>query len=161
MKSIEIFNQKSVNELTDYLLRNSELIPYIEREEWADLFVSLYTGDSRYKGQLSFLYQYFMELDNFNVLTIMETIPGKAFQMSDIKAVDIPSNIKRIGSEAFWYTELKSVNIQEGVKEIGIGAFDTCYSLSSINLPNSLNRISELAFSGNKSLEEITLPDSI
>lgn len=89
--------------------------------------------------------------------TISE-IPLYAFAYSDIRSIDIPESVERIGNYAFSQAEsLSSVNFSENskLKEIGKGAFSYVSNLKEITLPKDLEVIHGNPFSGSQTLEAI------
>ena len=77
-------------------------------------------------------------------------------------AVNIPSNVQKIGGSAFQDNEsVTSVSIPEGCFAIEDGAFDGCINMKTVSLPNTLTSIGTLAFARCKSLEYVHLPSGL
>lgn len=89
-------------------------------------------------------------------VVVPQTIDGKAvtgiekyaFYRKNIKSVQLPDGLKKIGGCAFNYvTNLESVNIPDSVTTIGYNAFSDC-NLKKIVIPASVVNIGSSAFSG-------------
>ena len=102
-------------------------------------------------------------------LTFIE-IPGNIKEIgsyafnncTSLVSVELPASLQRLGSGAFYNcVSLPSIEIPEGVKEIESGTFDDCYQLASVSLPTSLTTIGERAFNTCRSLTSITLPANV
>lgn len=89
-------------------------------------------------------------------------ISAYAFQHSGLNTVNIPYNVKTIGSRSFYSCEsLTTVKMSNSVEEIGFEAFRSCVKLTSINISNRLKCIEESTFSGCKSLTRIEIPEGV
>ena len=167
------FTQNRINALTDYILNNNTTRILSAREDWYNLFIDLLL-DEQYivknilsttgiptSGFLGFLYQYFLRLDNFNILNNIKAIPSNAFEGSDIEEIIIPGNIKEIPLNAFAYSKVRHITLEEGVESIQALAFSTCINLISIDLPRSLRYIGRRAFESCSSLTNINYAGTI
>lgn len=96
---------------------------------------------------------------NINGVTYKITKVGeKAFANSNIKNVELGSNIKEIQKGAFKNCkELKKVVFPSGLEIVGKGAFKNCIKLSEVKLPASVHIIRSNAFKNNKSLKKFVL----
>ena len=113
-------------------------------------------------------------------------IGDKAFEnVTSMKTVSFPSNLKTIGSYAFvgctsltsvtlpdsltglytyafsGCTSLKSAVLNRGRINIVEGLFQGCVSLSSVTVPNTVQNIKPYAFSGCTALQSLSLPKSL
>lgn len=113
-------------------------------------------------------------------------IGDKAFEnVTSMKTVSFPSNLKTIGSYAFvgctsltsvtlpdsltglytyafsGCTSLKSAVLNRGRINIVEGLFQGCISLSSVTVPGTVQNIKPYAFSGCTSLKSLSLPKSL
>ena len=127
------FNQENINTLTDFILNNERLRPYIVKEDWKKLFrelleepysdyyvrnISSLVINSR-GGWNGFLYYYFEQLDNFNIMKEVEMIPDYAFSLQaplDIP-INIPINIKYLGRGIFYHSDSRIEINYEGTIE--------------------------------------------
>ena len=89
-------------------------------------------------------------------VVVPQTIDGKAvtgiekyaFYRKNVKSVQLPDGLKKIGGCAFNYvTNLESVNIPDSVTTIGYNAFYGC-NLKKIVIPASVVNLGSSAFSG-------------
>ena len=81
---------------------------------------------------------------------------------TDLKKVDIPKTLRKIGDEAFENCiSLEEIKIPEGVIEIGDETFLNCKNLKRIVLPKSIRKIGDGAFENCTSLEEIKIPERV
>lgn len=97
-------------------------------------------------------------------------IPQAAFGCSDaknymteLKSIDIPEGITKIGSNAFAGNNFSEINIPSTVTEIGTYAFSTKEYLTdscTLTLPEGLVKIGNRAFR-NKVIEEVTIPTTL
>lgn len=90
-------------------------------------------------------------------------IAGSVFTShGELKTVEIPSTVKRIGDNAFnGCRGLESIVIPDSVETIGSGAFSNCTKLKSITLPLGLEKLSSKLFSGCALLESIEIPFTV
>ena len=133
---------------------------YIQNNDWDGFFNSLPSVYSDEWIAFSHIFQFCLECVP-DLLYKISKIPNRAFSDSDIKSINIPSNIKEIGGCVFKRCEnLKSVSIPNSVTEIGNYVFDGCKSLTNISIPDSVTEIGRNVFGGCKSLTNITIPDS-
>jgi len=89
------------------------------------------------------------------------SIGDHAFQRIQIKLLDIPSNIKKIGFQAFNSSGLHSVRMEEGIKVIGANAFSANEYVTEIQLADSIEIIEEYAFNYCRTLVKINLPKNL
>ena len=87
------------------------------------------------------------------------TIGVSVFEKIQLKSVEIPDSVIRIGGSAFAWNQLTNVTIPEGVTSIDIGAFSS-NQLQNIEIPESVRRIGAHAFFQNR-LTSITIPKGV
>ena len=75
--------------------------------------------------------------------------------------IDIPDDVRIIGSNAFTNMPIESVHIPEGVQEIGLYAFSDCTELENVDFPVSLLKIDNFAFKGCKHMCRDDVPDYV
>ncbi|MCM1113450.1 MAG: leucine-rich repeat protein [Muribaculum sp.] len=81
-----------------------------------------------------------------------------AFMFSDVSAVYLPADLKKIEVGGFGYCDkLKAVYMEEGVESIQSIAFIECTELQDITIPKSVKSIGTEAFAGCTSLESVTI----
>ena len=91
----------------------------------------------------------------------IQEIKDYTFHSSSIINIDIPDNVKRIGSAAFFdCRNLASVTLPEGLERIEEGLFGRCKSLNSITIPSKVNYIGVNAFQDCEKLAIINFPDN-
>ena len=93
-------------------------------------------------------------------MTVNE-IGAKTFFRAQVKSVEIPSSVKKIGEYAFSHSDVERVIFAEGVKNIRDCTFSSCNHLKEIHVPKSLQSIGSYAFAYCPSLEYITLPGGL
>ena len=77
------------------------------------------------------------------------------FGGTNIKAIKLPSSLRKIGSDAFiGCKKLTEISIPDGVEEIGKSAFNSC-DFSLVVIPSSVKEIDDDAFANNKMLMEV------
>lgn len=82
-----------------------------------------------------------------------KNLEGAFMNMTTLKKVVLPSNVKKIGSDTFSEcTNLESVEAPAGIKEIGGYAFKGCSSLLSTGITSSVIKVGDYAYSGCSSL---------
>ena len=92
-------------------------------------------------------------------LKYMQEVPDYYLIHSAITSVEIPDNVKSIGTSAFRTCErLKSVTIPDSVTYIGENAFTCCFELTSLTISNSLTSISKSVFELCTRLKSVTIP---
>ena len=172
------FNRDNINLLTNFILNDDYLRSDILKEDWKGLFKKLISPHLYVKlpdeirrlctttwdgGWSGFLYHYFLELDNFNILPLVGKISEFAFAFDqDLNQTEIPDNIVAIENSAFYYcNHLEKVIIPESVAYIGQHAFQECINLKEINIDEGVFNIEDEAFGNCKSLENLTLPKSL
>lgn len=69
--------------------------------------------------------------------------------------------VTEIGALAFENSNVKTVQLPDSVTRIGMGAFKNCRSLESVELSKSLNAIEKQAFFKCENLPRITLPETL
>ena len=90
----------------------------------------------------------------------IKTIGNDAFYGTQIKELNLPSELISIGQWAFDNCqELKNVIAKDKLQEIKSGAFSNCSSLDTFDVPKSVTSISLNAFSNCTSLSEINVDD--
>lgn len=122
---------------------------YYEYEELIDNTVVI----RKYNGKASEI-QIPSELEGKTVTAI----GNRAFYMSDIRSIVIPTGVKCIDEEAFYLcSSLEDVLIADSVVRIADDAFAYCSSLTSIVVPNSVTDILGNPFAGCSKLECIRI----
>ena len=169
--AVVTYDQDRINKLTEYILSDEKLRKLVTQEDWESLFHEIvdqmYGGRAAIReifkevyGRFGFLYHYFLELDDFNILKCISTIPSYAFYGDrKLEKIVIPDNIDTINGSSFSNCILKEIDISKNVNSIGGYAF--AYSdIESIEIPEGIDTIIGGTFS-HSDLVEITLPSSI
>lgn len=86
--------------------------------------------------------------------------PVAFYRISNLKKVDIPDNVKRIGALAFCNSGLESVTIGSGVKRIPLRCFEDCDKLTDVVFSEGLDSIDALAFYFCENLKSAHIPRS-
>lgn len=82
-----------------------------------------------------------------------------AFWDSGLTSVDFPEGLTAISDAAFYNNDLTSVDLPEGITSIGVHAFET-NNLASVDLPDGVTTIGRYAFSEND-LASVGLPEAL
>ena len=148
-------DEKILKELQDILQENAELLNKYNFKELYDVVIAKQVDIS----DLTYL----LMRAGIDPLKYMYEIPSNYLSYSkDLISIDIPGNIKSIGSYAFGNCiGLTSVTIGKGVTSIGDHAFYYCRGLESITIPDSVTSIRDFAFEGCSGLTSITIPNSV
>lgn len=84
------------------------------------------------------------------------------YSCSDLKRVNLPNTIKKIGKSSFMScTNLEVFNFPSSVTSIGENAFALCESLTSIEVPDAVTSIGNGAFGACSHLSQIKLPNNM
>ena len=139
------------NSAVEKVIDNSDFaVFYLAEEPYPEYNSMVYKENS--DGTLTIVEYKGSDLD----VVVPQTIDGKAvtgiekyaFYRKNIKSVQLPDGLKKIGSCAFNYvTNLESVNIPDSVTTIGYDVFSGC-NLKKIVIPASVVNIESGAFSG-------------
>ncbi len=93
---------------------------------------------------------------------VTEIGDGVFADITDFKAVVLPSSIKKLGANCFkGCTDLTNINLSNGLIAIGDGAFSGCSSYTPSVIPSSVKSIGFSAFEGCSAPESISLPYTI
>ena len=148
-------DEKTLKELQDILQENAELLNKYNFKELYDVVIAKQVDIS----DLTYL----LMRAGIDPLKYMYEIPSNYLSYSkDLISIDIPGNIKSIGSYAFGNCiGLTSVTIGKGVTSIGDHAFYYCRGLESITIPDSVTSIRDFAFEGCSGLTSITIGNDV
>ena len=148
-------DEETLTELQDILQENAELLNKYNFKELYDVVIAKQVDIS----DLTYL----LMRAGIDPLKYMYEIPSNYLSYSkDLISIDIPGNIKSIGSYAFGNCiGLTSVTIGKGVTSIGDHAFYYCRGLESITIPDSVTSIRDFAFEGCSGLTSITIGNNV
>ena len=166
------YNDDLRKEVKDLILKNKQ---YIQNNNWDGFFESIeaameaseFTHLTEYtKHEIDYwgvvhevyagVFQFCLECVP-DLLYKITYIPRYAFFGSDIKSINIPSNIKEIRECAFVSSLLERIDIPNSVKRIGYGAFSYCESLEYVIIPDGVMEISEGIFEGDYNLKYLSI----
>ena len=93
----------------------------------------------------------------------VHTIEDGAFSCCrNLKRVEMPKTLKKLGEEAFEYCDsLTSITVSEGIETLKPHTFSGCKKLQEIILPNSLKKMEYMAISECSSLDRIEIPEGV
>ncbi len=100
-------------------------------------------------------------IGNKPVVAIARWVPRGKQDQREPYTVFLPEGIQEIGKYAFYKCNLKAINIPSTVKKIGISAFKHCERIESISIPSGVTRIEKDTFEGCTALKSVSLPDSV
>ncbi|SFD04924.1 leucine-rich repeat domain-containing protein [Ruminococcus albus] len=92
--------------------------------------------------------------------TVEETHDYAFSNFTNLRTINIPSNLKRTGILILQDTKVTKLVFPEGITEIGDQAFNRCKALKKIVIPASVKHIDDHAFSECTSLEEVIIEGS-
>ena len=99
-------------------------------------------------SKIGFLYYFFLDLDNFNILEHCTVIPTSSFIYGDFGGeLIIPQGIEEIGLSCFAGSTFNKILLPDSLKKIDGFAFSVCKELKELTLPHNLVYIGEKAFS--------------
>lgn len=110
------------------------------------------------------------EIVNYYIPTSLKTVTitggeilyGAFSKCINLKTINIPNNITKIGEIAFWYCEsLTTLPSLENVTTIDASAFWSCKSLTSIDIPNGVESIGRFAFGLCDKVTSVIVRDSM
>lgn len=141
----------NMERIKQYIENNIELI---DANKWEEFFLHVPRELRGTTGIGAILYDV-----GIDFLLFLTKIPRGAFEhFSELKSIDIPTNIKNIGDYAFYEcTGLVNVTIPNSVTSIGYCAFSACRRLTSITIPDSVTSIGAFAFHNCTGLMNIIL----
>ncbi len=90
-------------------------------------------------------------------MTVNE-ISHEAFRNTQIRHLQIPGTVVKMGGSAFRQGLLETVRMGEGMTTVGELAFWDCYHLRKVELPTTMRRIGSFAFDDCKELKTIHIP---
>lgn len=99
------------------------------------------------------------QLRSVVIPTSMKIVGDAVFVNSGLNAVSIYGG-QEIGMAAFEGTDIKEINLPLSIKKIGDGAFLDCEQLTKIQLPSGLKEIGKYAFYAT-GIRHITFPESV
>ena len=153
LKEVNILSGSMKEFIKDFLSdpANQKLL---RTNNFADFYIKA-SSNSHYLTEL-------LISSDIDPLKYLDHIPQYFLAYTEIESIDIPDNIKRIGSKAFESCEvLTNVTIPDSVIDISDYAFSYCISLKSITIPDAVINIGNYAFYCCESLIDITIPDSV
>ena len=108
----------------------------------------------------------FMNCSKLNSISFSSTVSvinqGSFNGCTKLTSLNIPANIKSIGTSAFANcTALTNVIISSGVETIGESVFENCTNLTELSIPSSVSVISKNAFSNCTSLTNILIQEGV
>ncbi len=127
-------------------------------ENYMEYDGALYTHD----GKTLVAYPAGLTRRGFSVPDFCRAIDPYAFAFaSNLREIEIPAAIERIGRGAFAGSALESIVLPEGLAELEEDAFWMCGRLERIALPSTIKGIGARAFRGCMTLREIALPEGL
>lgn len=76
-------------------------------------------------------------------------------ELANLKSINFPPNLQKIGASAFFNTSLQSVVLPEGFTRLETGSFQRCMMLTSVTIPSTIKHIGPTAFSESTNLKNI------
>ncbi len=108
------------------------------------------------------MFNFCVNLTEFQVPDGVETIGENAFGGSGIEEVILPDSVKEIEEYAYYScVSLKTFKSGSGLEKLGNSCFGACISLSDITLNEGLKEVGEGCFSSCSALKEIAVPTTV
>ena len=122
-----------------------------------------YTGYHTQEGTISpYTFYNLKNLKTIILPTSITSISYDAFRESGLTEIEIPSNVKTIGSNAFYMcSSLTNLQFHEGLETIEGAAFYNCGITGSLVFPKGLKSIGGSAFYGCYQLGSLVLPTTL
>ena len=99
--------------------------------------------------------------NNFIVPEGITRIGNKCFNnYSILTNIQLPSNLKELGSNSFEKTNITTITIPESVTKFGYGCFNKCTQLTNVQLPPNLKELS-LALLSQTNIKSIIIPEGV
>ena len=87
-------------------------------------------------------------------------IPKSAFELAEVKKIEIPASVKVIDDFAFYTSRLSELKLNEGLETIGESAFQVWGQLETVTLPSTVKTIGDYSFSYS-GLQEVNLNEGL
>lgn len=101
-------------------------------------------------------------LKKVNMPTSLEKIGNSAFQEAGISTISIPGTVTSIGNDAFFQcNSLESIVLEEGITDTGEASVWQCPNLKSVTLPKTLTNIRKDFLCNCRALTSITIPENV
>lgn len=104
---------------------------------------------------------YFSDLIYQGVIEEDDMVGYKMFYKTNLRQVNLPSNLKALGMCAFEESGIESIDIPDGVTDLGYYCFRNCRKLTSARVPGSVESIPDLCFLCNTSLSKVELSEGL
>ena len=102
-----------------------------------------------------------LESIDFSTCPLLEALPERGFEYTQLKTVTIPDRFIEIPGYCFYYVRtLTSVNLGK-TETIGDRAFGYCAALKTIDFGSELKTIKDSAFTSCTGLTEVVIPDTV
>lgn len=99
-------------------------------------------------GFTNLLTRFLLSIGVEPVKFVNHTLYRYYYELTPIKNITIPNNVKTIGNSAFSECyELEEVTIEDGVESIGQNAFHGCHNLLKVYIPDSVETMFNDSFS--------------
>ena len=147
---------------TRNIFQNSKVLEKIDVEEGNQYFTSV--DGVLYSKDMTRLIAYPINKagDTYTLPETVKEICGGSFQNNKhLSEVIIPNGATAIGVDAFHTSNIKKIDIPESVAKIGMQAFSHCEQLEEVVLSGKISQLKESTFYGCKNLKTITLPDTL
>ena len=105
---------------------------------------------------------YDLSYETVTIPDTVEYIGEDAFYSSkDLKSVEIPGSVKKIGIEAFSNSGIQALTLNEGTEKIMDRAFEYCINLKELVVPSTVNYTGLAAFADDSAIKSIEFKGSM
>lgn len=99
----------------------------------------------------------FKELTEAVLPSTLTSIADRAFNRCwELKHINFPTGLRRIGATAFSYSSLESIELPDSIEYVGTEAFSNCRDLVQVDLPNHKIETGSHVFEACSKLQKVT-----
>lgn len=117
------------------------------------------SGDIEFSYYTNSVFKGCNNLTNVTFANDIDKIPaGICWNLTNLKTIDIPDGVTKIGENAFNNSGITSITLPKYLEEIECKAFENCKGLNSVDFPKYLKKVGYGAFRDCSNLESVTIP---
>ena len=141
----------------------SNVAPWIKNSDMSDVKNIIVESGVTTIGNFAFFAAgYDLSYETVTIPDTVEYIGEDAFYSSkDLKSVEIPGSVKKIGIEAFSNSGIQALTLNEGNEKIMDRAFEYCINLKELVVPSTVNYTGLAAFDDDSAIKSIEFKGSM